>query len=119
MFSKFITATVLALVSAAAFAADVNKASQAELEAVKGIGPSMATRILDARKAGTFNNWADLQGRVKGVGDGNARKFSADGLTVNGQAYAGADAPAVKARADKTVKGDKAPAKKAEKPAKG
>ena len=114
---KFITAAVLALVSAAAFAAtDVNKASQAELEAVKGIGPGMATRILDARKTGTFNNWADLQGRVKGVGDGNARKFSADGLTVNGQAYAGGDAPAVKGKA-KSEKGEKAPAKKVEKAA--
>ena len=108
---KFITAAVLALASAAAFAAtDVNKASQAELEAVKGIGPNMATRILEARKAGSFNNWADLQGRVKGVGDGNARKFSADGLTVNGQAYAGGDAPAAKAKAGK------APAKKAAEP---
>jgi competence protein ComEA len=117
---KFITAAVLALASAAAFAAtDVNKASQAELEAVKGIGPGMATRILEARKAGTFNNWADLQGRVKGVGDGNARKFSADGLTVNGQAYAGGDAPAVKAKAAKVEQGekaDKAPAKKATEP---
>ena len=106
---KFITAAILALVSAAAFAAtDVNKASQAELEAVKGIGPSMAGRILEARKAGTFNNWSDLQGRVKGVGDGNARKFSADGLTVNGQAYSAAAAPA-------KAKGEKAP-KKAREP---
>ena len=41
-----IVATLLALISAAAFAAvDVNKANQAELEAVKGIGPSMSTRI--------------------------------------------------------------------------
>lgn len=108
---KFITAAVLALASAAAFAAtDVNKASQAELEAVKGIGPSMATRILEARKAGSFNNWADLQGRVKGVGDGNARKFSADGLTVNGQAYAGGNVPAAKPKAEKS------PAKKAAEP---
>ena len=109
---KFITAAILALVSAATFAAtDVNKASQAELEAVKGIGPSMATRILEARKSGSFNNWADLQGRVKGVGDGNARKFSADGLTVNGQAYTAAAAPA-------KVKGQKAPKKTAESKAK-
>jgi competence protein ComEA len=108
---KFIITAVLALVSAAAFAAtDVNKASQAELEAVKGIGPGMATRILEARKTGTFNNWADLQGRVKGVGDGNARKFSADGLTVNGQAYSGAEAPAAKAKVEK------APAKKPAEP---
>lgn len=108
---KFISTAILCLASAAAFAAtDVNKASQAELEAVKGIGPGMATRILEARKTGTFNNWADLQGRVKGVGDGNARKFSADGLTVNGQAYAGGDAPAAK------PKSEKAPAKKLAEP---
>ncbi len=97
---KFITAAVLALACATGFAAtDVNKASQAELEAVKGIGPSMATRILDARQSGSFSNWGDLQSRVKGVGDGNARKFSADGLTVNGSAYAASDAPAPKAKA--------------------
>ena len=58
----------------------------------------MATRILDARKTGNFNNWADLQGRVKGVGDGNARKFSADGLTVNGTAYTASAAPAAKVK---------------------
>ncbi len=102
---KFITAALLSLACAAAFAAtDVNKATQAELEAIKGIGPSMATRILEARKAGSFNNWADLQGRVKGVGDGNARKFSADGLTVGGQAYTGGAAPAAKTRTGKTPK---------------
>ena len=106
---KFLSAAVLSLACAAAFAAtDVNKAGLAELEAVKGIGPSMATRILEARKSGSFNNWADLQGRVKGVGDGNARKFSADGLTVNGQAYSAAAAPA-------KAKGEKAP-KKAREP---
>ena len=109
---KFITAAILALASAVAFAAtDVNKASQAELESVKGIGPSMATRILDARQTAPFTNWGDLQSRVKGVGDGNARKFSADGLTVNGQAYTAAAAPA-------KVKGQKAPKKTAESKAK-
>ena len=106
---KFITAAVLALACAAAFAAtDANKASQAELEAIKGIGPNMATRILDARKTTPFSNWADLQGRVKGVGDGNAKKFSADGLTVNGAAYTAA-APVVKTK--EAPKKSAAPAK--------
>jgi len=103
---KFISAALLALACTTGFAAtDINKASQAELEAVKGIGPTMATRILDARKTGTFGSWTDLQGRVKGVGDGNARKFSADGLTVNGAAYTGS--AAAKAKAPK-----KAPARR-------
>ncbi len=86
---RIVLAAALALLSAAAFAAvDVNKASQAELEAIKGIGPSMSSRILDARKTGAFKDWADMQSRVKGVRNGNASKFSADGLTVNGASYA-------------------------------
>jgi competence protein ComEA len=89
---KFITTALLtfacAMACAAAFAAvDANKANQAELEAVKGIGPSMATRILDARKASPFKDWADLAERVKGIGPGNAAKFSAEGMTVAGTTY--------------------------------
>lgn len=85
---KAILTTALALLSAAAFAVvDVNKASQAELESIKGIGPSMSAKILDARKTGSFKDWSDLQSRVKGVRDGNSAKFSADGLTVNGAAF--------------------------------
>lgn len=79
--------TLIALVIAAfAFCAqaavDANKASQAELETVKGIGP------------------------------GNAAKFSQAGLTVNNAAYGSAAAPA----GDKPAAGDKAAA--AGKPAK-
>ena len=91
---KFITAAILALVSAAAFAAtDVNKASQAELEAVKGIGPTLATRILDERKKGGFKNWGDLMSRVKGIGEPTASKLSGNGLTVGGQTFKVAAAP--------------------------
>ena len=89
---KFIVTTLLAfsfaLACATGFAAvDVNKANQAELEAIKGIGPSMATRILDARKNSPFADWADLAARVKGVGRGRAARYSADGLTVGGASY--------------------------------
>jgi competence protein ComEA len=85
---KSILVSLLALFAAAAFAAvDVNKASQAELEGIKGIGPSMSAKILDARKTGAFKDWADMQSRVKGVRNGNSAKFSADGLTVNGAAF--------------------------------
>ena len=100
---KKILAAMLALFAAVAFAAvDVNKATQAELEAVKGIGPSIATKILDERKKGSFKDWGDLVERVKGVGEGNAAKFSADGLTVNGTAFKGvAAAPAAAKKEDK------------------
>jgi competence protein ComEA len=108
---KAILAAVLALASAAAFAVvDVNKANQAELESIKGIGPAMSAKILDARKTGSFQDWADLQTRVKGVRAGNSAKFSNDGLTVNGAAFSAtsvADAstkPAKAPRAAKTPK---------------
>ena len=97
---KTLLATLLALFAAAAFAVDVNKATQAELEAVKGIGPSIAAKILDERKKGTFKDWGDMVQRVQGVGDGNAAKFSAEGLTVNGSGFKGAAAPAAAAKKD-------------------
>ena len=95
---KKILAAMLALFAAVAFAAvDVNKATQAELEAVKGIGPVIAGKILDERKKSSFKDWNDMVERVKGVGEGNAAKFSTEGLTVNGAAFAGAPAkPAAK-----------------------
>jgi len=86
---KTLLVGALALLSAAAFAAvDVNKATQAELESIKGIGTAVSTRIVDARKTGAFKDWSDLAQRVKGVGERNAAKFSAQGLTVNGAAFA-------------------------------
>lgn len=86
-----------------AFAADVNKASEAELDAVRGIGPAMSKRILDERKKGNFKDWNDLVDRVKGVGPANAERFSKEGLTVNGEAFK----PAAATAADKTAKSEK------------
>ena len=101
MFIKKILAAVLALMAAAAFAAvDANKATQAELESVKGVGPALSGKILDERKKGAFKNWQDMVDRVKGVGEGNAARFSAEGLTVNGAAFAGAPARPAAAAAD-------------------
>ena len=90
MFKKLFAA-LLSLGAAAAFAAvDVNKATQAELESVKGIGPSISGRILDERRKSPFKDWSDMTDRVKGVGEHNAARFSSGGLTVNGAAFAGA-----------------------------
>ncbi|MDQ6629206.1 MAG: helix-hairpin-helix domain-containing protein [Pseudomonadota bacterium] len=94
MFKKLIVA-LAALIAATAFAAvDANKASQAELEAVKGIGPVISTVIINERKKGEFKNWDDMVVRVKGVGDKNAVKLSEQGLTVNGASFPGAPAKA-------------------------
>jgi competence protein ComEA len=101
---KAFIAGTLALLSAVAFAAvDVNKGSQAELESVKSIGPVLATRILDERKKAPFKDWNDMVVRVKGIGPGNAAKFSTQGLTVNGTAFQGAAPVAVARKDDKAV----------------
>ena len=85
---KKILAIVAMLYAAMAFAAvDVNKATAAELDAIKGIGPGISTKILDERKKGNFKDWNDFIERVKGVGEANAAKFSAEGMTVGGAAY--------------------------------
>ena len=103
--------TLALLAGGAASAADVNQASAAELEAVKGIGPALSGKILSARQQGQFKNWADLVERVSGMGPGNATRLSQNGLTVAGAAYA-----PVAALPDKTTKPAREPAPK--KPAK-
>jgi competence protein ComEA len=89
---KRMLAGMLAAFALSCFAAavDANKATRAELESVKGIGPSISESILDERRNGAFKDWQDMIGRVKGVSHNSAAKFSAEGLTVNGEPYRGA-----------------------------
>jgi len=88
-------ATMMATMSFAFAQVDVNKADQAALDGVKGIGPSTSKAILDERtKGGPFKDWADFESRVKGIGAKSAVKLSEAGLQVNGQAKAGAGASA-------------------------
>jgi len=90
---KKILAVLAMLYAAASFAAvDVNKATAAELDSVKGIGPAISSKIIDERKKGNFKDWQDFIDRVKGVGEKNAAKFSTEGLTVNGSSFKGAAA---------------------------
>jgi competence protein ComEA len=111
---RILAAFILAAFAFAAQAAvDANKASQAELETVKGIGPGLSSKILDARKAGAFRDWNDLVERVGGVGPSNAARFSQAGLTVNNATYSttAAAAPDKAAAPRKTAKpADAAPA---------
>lgn len=82
-------ALVAAVLCVSAWAAvDVNKADQAQLETVKGIGPAMSSRVLEARKSAPFKDWNDLIDRVQGIGPAKAGKLSAEGLTVNGAVFA-------------------------------
>lgn len=85
-------ALVLALCAAGAslaLAVEVNTATEAELDSVKGLGPSQTARILQAREKGLFKDWADLMTRVKGIRPATAEKLSVNGLTVNDQPFTG------------------------------
>lgn len=108
MFKKLLTvlfALITALSLSTAFAAvDANKATEAELDSIKGIGPVTSRLIMAERKKGEFKNWADFIGRVKGLGEKSAAKFSAEGLTVSGAAYTGPGAAEAKKDAKKTDK---------------
>jgi competence protein ComEA len=115
---RTLIATLLAVFALNAYAAaDVNQASQAELETVKGIGPGLSGKIVKARESGQFKNWGDLVERVGGIGANNAGKLSQAGLTVAGSVYDGqAKAPAKAGKAAKEGK-DGSPAKKTKKAA--
>ena len=71
----------------AALALDINQANEAELDRIKGMGPSLSAKVLTARAQGPFKDWADLMQRVSGIRQNKARQFSEQGLTVNGQAF--------------------------------
>jgi competence protein ComEA len=77
---------VLLCASHAVFALEINQATDAELDSLKGMGPSLSAKVLKARSDGPFKSWADLRQRVSGVGRSKAQQFSDQGLTVNGQA---------------------------------
>ena len=109
MLKKILAIAALLYATVAFAAVDVNKATAAELDGIKGIGPGISTKILDERKKGNFKDWNDFVERVKGVGDGNAAKFSAEGMTVNGAGFKGA-AAAPTAKADAKPAAAAAPA---------
>ena len=81
-----------ALTGSAWASVEVNSADTAQLETIKGIGPSLSGKILEARKQGAFKDWSDLSTRVSGVGEKNSAAFSRAGLTVGGRAKEGAAA---------------------------
>lgn len=128
---KLLTAIAASLLfSLPAFAAvDLNSASQAELETVKGIGPAKAKAIVEYRKKnGNFKSADDLD-KVPGFGKktvdnvkkeitvGNAKAASAgktaDAKTVKEGPKAGkAEAKIEKKAAKEEVKVEKKAAKK-------
>lgn len=109
MLKKILCVFALLWAAVASAAVDVNKATPAELDGIKGIGPSLSGKIVDERKKSNFKDWPDFISRVKGMGDKNAAKFSGEGLTVNGASLKGAG-PAAPAAAAKAAPGTAATA---------
>ena len=70
---------------APAWALEVNHATEAELDGLRGLGPAFTRRILSERDIRPFADWPDLMRRVSGMGGVTAQKLSAQGLTVQNQ----------------------------------
>ena len=88
-------ATFFAAVSLSWAQVDINTASQAQLEAIKGIGPVKAKAIVEERtKNGPFKSADDVSTRVKGVGSKSISGLTANGLSIPGAPAAGLPAVA-------------------------
>ncbi len=77
----------MALGASTCLAIDINKATEADLDGLRGLGPATTRLILNERDKSPFKNWQDLLARIKGIGPISAAQLSAEGLTVNGQRY--------------------------------
>lgn len=66
-------------------AVDINTASEAQLQELKGIGPSTARAIVkDRSDHGAYKNDDDLTKRIKGMGPKSLAKLEGQGLTISG-----------------------------------
>ena len=72
---------------------DLNKATEVELDALKGVGPVLTKAVMDERKKAPFKNWEDATSRVKGLGPQKASSLSEQGVRVQGSAYNAKVAP--------------------------
>lgn len=97
MFKKLLAFVATMYVAMAFAAVEVNTATSAELDSIKGIGPVKSALIMSERKKAPFKDWNDFVTRVKGVGTDSAATFSAGGLTVNGTSYKASAKAGVKA----------------------
>ena len=66
---------------------DLNKASEVELDALKGVGPVLTKELMGERKKAPFKDWEDVTSRVKGMGPQKALSLSEQGVRVQGSAY--------------------------------
>ncbi len=66
---------------------DLNKATEVELDALKGVGPVLTKSVMEERKKAPFKDWEDATSRVKGLGPQKASSLSEQGVRVQGSAY--------------------------------
>ena len=93
MIKKIATASATALLAGVAWAqVDLNKATEIELDGLKGLGPTMTREVMTERQKATFRDWPDVLQRVKGIGPQKAASLSAQGVQVQGLGYAQAAA---------------------------
>jgi competence protein ComEA len=97
---RALAGVVMLLAMAGAAAQEINTATRAQLEALNGIGVTMADRILAERARAPFTGWPDFERRVKGMRGARAERLRAQGATVNGEREKGdpARAPAAAER---------------------
>lgn len=91
--ASIFAALCLFLLPSHAGALELNSATQAQLESLRGIGTAASERIIQERALRAFDGWADFTQRVKGFKSAMARRLSDAGLTVNGQVLPVADEP--------------------------
>jgi competence protein ComEA len=82
----------LVLLSPTTWALEINQANEAELDSLKGMGPSLSAKVLTARAQSPFVNWQDLMRRVSGLRQAKAQQFSEQGLTIQGLPFNNATA---------------------------
>lgn len=85
---KKIAATAIALLTSFTWAqVDLNKATEIELDGLKGLGPAITRQIMDERQKAPFRDWPDVMQRVKGIGPKKAAGLSEQGVRVQGQTF--------------------------------
>jgi competence protein ComEA len=68
-------------------AVDINTATQAQLEGIRGIGPKTAAQIVHERQEnGAYASYEDLSERVRGMGAKRLQQFRQAGLNLGPQA---------------------------------
>ena len=92
--ARLLVVPLLLAVASIAAALEVNTASQAELESLKGVRTVLSAKLIKARSVQAFTDWSDLMKRMPGVRAATAARLSAGGLTVAGAPYADAAAAA-------------------------